>query len=62
MSDHPVCLNCGHPMTEIKCKARCLHCGYFEDCSDLMARFVMRAQDKIAATPSSPAANTHDLA
>jgi hypothetical protein len=29
-----ICVNCGRELYEDRCKARCPHCGYFEDCSD----------------------------
>lgn len=29
-----VCVNCGAELENRSCKARCMRCGYFEDCSD----------------------------
>lgn len=29
-----ICVNCGRDLDEDRCKARCPHCGYFEDRSD----------------------------
>lgn len=29
-----ICVNCGRDLYEDRCKVRCPHCGYFEDCSD----------------------------
>lgn len=28
------CPNCGTKLQSIKCKARCLACGFFQDCGD----------------------------
>ena len=28
------CPNCGKRLYLLKCKARCPHCGFFQDCSD----------------------------
>jgi hypothetical protein len=28
------CPNCSHKLYLAKCKARCPHCGFFQDCSD----------------------------
>ena len=28
------CPNCGARLQLLKCKARCLQCGFFQDCSD----------------------------
>lgn len=28
------CVNCGRALYDDRCKVRCPHCGYFEDCSD----------------------------
>jgi hypothetical protein len=28
------CPNCGTRLQLLKCKARCSHCGFFQDCSD----------------------------
>ena len=28
------CPNCGKRLHLLKCKARCGHCGFFQDCSD----------------------------
>ena len=34
--DQPWCLGCSAPMQGRSCKIRCLRCGYFEDCSNLL--------------------------
>jgi hypothetical protein len=28
------CPNCGARLEKRQCKARCFHCGFFQDCSD----------------------------
>jgi len=28
------CPNCSRRLELVKCKARCPHCGFFQDCSD----------------------------
>ena len=28
------CPNCGTRLHQLKCKARCARCGFFQDCSD----------------------------
>lgn len=28
------CPNCGKKLHNLKCKARCLSCGFFQDCGD----------------------------
>lgn len=35
-ADQPWCPSCSAPLRGRSCKLRCLRCGYFEDCSNLL--------------------------
>jgi hypothetical protein len=49
------CVNCGRELYEDRCKVRCPHCGYFEDCSDPSApgEWVPRAEGAPGPDPES---------